>query len=1224
MTKISEIKKCLNSFYEQAKSKKEELTEEELRRIFTDTGILKILGYEKTGKDIRYEKATKKGRRTDLQCIDRYGSVIFVVEFKKPADKTPLKDYFDDLWDKYVKPLKARYGVLTNGLKIIIYERIGMNPNLILDTTLSDLALENCESICYWLQKPIHDMTKLEIAISYFQRFSKPNERMPLATDLSRGIFFDDFALKEDSSFSNLIRGTIELFDYQYGKLKEDGKPFFVTSAYDFWLRSYAKKIDKIPDTWKKLLNEFDLSTSSTDLNKFMFCLETAYSLFTRLVLAKACEDYEFPHINFHEFMGKIKGFRGEISLVSWGILLTEWIENMRNSLVESVFEEDIFYWWTDKFDEMRSWETWKIFSPNLVDVELDNFSKYLANILFTLYKYDLSEIAGDPLGDLYQKYFDKETRKSLGEFYTPKEVVNYILDAVEYKGRFIPNKRLLDPACGSGTFLVDALKRYLKTVKPFAEENGWSETIKRLCNEFHIVGFDIHPFATIMSQIHFMLVLIPYYKKAIEEDSRFVLRRIPVFRTDSLIDETKGGKTDIISFTEGIKNIQLKIPLPIKKGIGDKEFVEIDVVMPHSKEVWDKTDLVDIPEYFCALQAIFDTVKYLARNEKYEVDKELLERNLKIYPLEDKNWKNLVNFFAPYANQILSKIKDLKYQFGDGRLVKSIEDVMLAGLLKNYVKYDYVVGNPPYVNVLKIPEEMRKYYLENYSTATGRIDLYIVFLERGIGWLKKKSKLGFINPTKFMVYTYGKLLRDMILQKCCIAEMVDVAHCESVFEQDVETGIFILRKDSEENISNNVINITFIKKDDKQVLLNLAGKDKSIPVEREDYSIYQTNQIAFHHTPNKIFTTQLSKPNYEIMKRMEKRSVTLGEICDIEQCVRIGSKTKREKLIISSISKLIELPKNTKKLCKRILDSEELTKFGINWSGRYLIYKKKELYNPKSEEIFETEKLMFRNTSKRLIVSYDKGFIENRKKAFFYALNTIYTILLKKEGKKEIKDRKEFLKFLVGILNSNPIEFYYRTMYWALHIKGGSMKYREVLANVPIYIPKTKKEKKIADQIISNVEQILSQVKIGQKMEKFPASYLDEYKGMEKEEFKYTFKANHKSLEPIITESVDGGYGIEIGKKEDTKAVETKAKANYLLMALEERKVRKGEKIKILVPKDEKIVKEILEKYEKDKKQLDALPISRLEDKINELVYELYGLNENDKKVIEEFLERF
>jgi hypothetical protein len=48
-----------------------------------------------------------------------------------------------------------------------------------------------------------------------------------------------------------------------------------------------------------------------------------------------------------------------------------------------------------------------------------------------------------------------------------------------------------------------------------------------------------------------------------------------------------------------------------------------------------------------------------------------------------------LTSYFSPYAQNFLDLIHNLKYKFGDGRLVKSMEDVILAGILKNQVEYD-------------------------------------------------------------------------------------------------------------------------------------------------------------------------------------------------------------------------------------------------------------------------------------------------------------------------------------------------------------------------------------------------------------------------------------------------------------------------------------------------------------------------------------------------------
>lgn len=1210
------IKSCFNKTLKASKRNVDSWSEEDLRQYFNKTGILDTLNYNYED-DVRFERFIKKGgKRTDLTCSDDYGNIVFVIEFKKPSEKKPLESFEDELLNKYVRPLKARYGLLYNGLEVIIFKRVGLNLDEIFHKESSKLTDKDCSNIGNWLCKPFYDMTKISKVVEYFQKFSEPSELRPVDTKLAKELFFEDFMLKERSLFSKLVHGMIELFDHQYGKSK------FLTSAYDFWLKSYAKKPDKIPDSWKRLLKNFKLSTSKDDINKFMFCLETTYALFTRLTLAKACEDHDFPHISFKEFLSRLKGWRGDIALVSWGILLTEWIENLRSSLVESVFEEDIFYWWTDKFDEMRTWKTNDIFSGKLVANEFSHFGKSIADILFTLYKYDFSKIEGDPLGDLYQKYFDKETRKALGEFYTPKEVVKYILNSVNYKGRFIVDKRLLDPACGSGTFLVEALKEYINSSKDRADEIGWGEILKKLCNEFHIVGFDIHPFATIMAQIHFMLILIPYYKMAIESDKTFVLRRIPIFRTDSLIFEKKseeGGQKDLLSFYEDVKDIKLNITLPIKQEIEDKEFIEIEIVMPRSGEVWDKTDLKNIPEYFCALQAIFDVVKYQARKNEYTVKKDLLSTRLKEY-LTDKKWDRLIDFFIPYSNQILEAIKDLKYKFGDGRLVKSIEDVMLAGLLKNYVKYNYVVGNPPYVNVLKIPKESRDYYLEKYPTATGRVDLYILFLERGISWLKEEGYLGFINPTKFMVYTYGSILREYIIDNCKMQEIVDVANCESVFEQDITTGIFIFKKGAEKNYD---IKVTLIKKDDKTILLDLIKENKT-KEDTERYSRFLININDFVKTDDKIFSTQLSKKNSKIIDIIEKKGELLGTHFDIDQCIRIGSAETRKKLILNK-DQIEKLAKNERDKCKRILDAEEIERYLINWNGRYLKYEPSLLYNPKKPEIFECEKLMFKNTSKYLTTAYDNGFIDDTSKDYYYALNTIYVIKLN-ELHHSIKEKfPGITKYLACYLNSNLAEFYYRVIFWALRIPGGSMKYREVIKYLPVIYP-NKENTKILNEITKRFDLIYDQIRIKKAISEYPNSYLEEIKGIETDKLKYEFRSNHESLKPAIDELVnEEGFCIKLGKKEKDIFCESKEYAEYLFTFFINKKFKKNDKVEILVPGNKSKVSYILKRLKEDITKVKTVQISNIENEINTLIYNLYDIkNEKDIETIEKFLSEF
>lgn len=68
----------------------------------------------------------------------------------------------------------------------------------------------------------------------------------------------------------------------------------------------------------------------------------------------------------------------------------------------------------------------------------------------------------------------------------------------------------------------------------------------------------------------------------------------------------------------------------------------------------------------------------------------------------------------------------------------------------KHIGKYDYVVGNPPFVRVHNIPDEYRD-VVKQFQFVDGMIDLYIVFYEIGINLLNNKGKLGYISPNSFM-----------------------------------------------------------------------------------------------------------------------------------------------------------------------------------------------------------------------------------------------------------------------------------------------------------------------------------------------------------------------------------------------------------------------------------------------------------------------------------------
>jgi type I restriction enzyme M protein len=131
------------------------------------------------------------------------------------------------------------------------------------------------------------------------------------------------------------------------------------------------------------------------------------------------------------------------------------------------------------------------IFEPHPI---LDNipFSKKLAyalnEFIEELGTYNLAKIRSDVLGRVYEELIPKDERHRLGQYYTPPPIVELITEMCITS----PNNRVLDPACGSGGFLVKAyhkLKDLKRKENPFADENRLHEEILN-----QLYGIDINP----------------------------------------------------------------------------------------------------------------------------------------------------------------------------------------------------------------------------------------------------------------------------------------------------------------------------------------------------------------------------------------------------------------------------------------------------------------------------------------------------------------------------------------------------------------------------------------------------------------------------------------------------------------------------------------------------------------------------------------------------------
>jgi len=184
--------------------------------------------------------------------------------------------------------------------------------------------------------------------------------------------------------------------------------------------------------------------------------------------------------------------------------------------------------------------------------LEVPGGASFVRTMARRLARFDWTNVEHDVLKVLYESVIGAETRRRLGEYYTP----DWLADQVVAQAVSDPlHQRVLDPACGSGTFLFHAVRRYLAA----AEEDGrpLAKALSSLTDR--VLGIDLHPVAVALARVTYLLAI---GKDRLVDTTRGPIS-VPVYLGDSV---QWAQKVDL--FTEG----QLLIPTGTGSQLFDDE----------------------------------------------------------------------------------------------------------------------------------------------------------------------------------------------------------------------------------------------------------------------------------------------------------------------------------------------------------------------------------------------------------------------------------------------------------------------------------------------------------------------------------------------------------------------------------------------------------------------------------------------------------------------------
>jgi len=1281
-----------------------DMSERDVENLFLERGFYDALDYEGTGTDLRSEFTLPDDRRPDYITLDSNEAVTAVYEFKTTGRDLPPHE--SQLFG-YMDFLRAEYGVLTNGEELRLYRR-GVDDPLIAVSTAS-ITESDARDLVSALQKREFDLTSADDV----NQFLEDLDPIPLneQAELGQEHFFDTFRLEEGSPFADLVTGMMDLLE----ELRDEREAKFVKGAYDFWEATYASEPDEVPDSWEPFID------GNQSLRDFMFCLESGHALLARLLLAKATEDHDFfagtGYDGMDDYFRGLQGFGQSINLDAFPVAADNLIDDMQEQLVEGLFQDDIFVWWTDGYEEQlsRGHET----GPNqfeavaresggverISEATRNRFSRAVAEVFFNVLRFDFGDVEGDLLGDLYQRYFDPETRKALGEFYTPQPVIDYIMDGVGYE-RGVSGERLIDPACGSGTFLVEAVERYLADVERYEDDPDWKDHLQDLCTRPRVVGLDIHPFAVLMAQIRFVVAILPAYRQAKQSHPDYTIRRLPIYRTDTLRNERELTGADIgndgtrqmtfDAMTEDDQDVRIPVPLPVEVDADEAAetedgFLVRRVRMPLFDTIQLETGVENFGEYFAALQGVLDTVKdHMSLAEEFGGDFDWTYQSgleERINQNTSQEYSGVEDFFAPYVNDMLENVRYLKEEHNDGRLFKMFEDAVLALVVKNYMQYDYVVGNPPYVRIQNLPDSQKRMMNQLYESTTGNYDIYGPFYERGLEWLSEDTgKLGYITPNQFMTTDYGEGLRRVLLRESRIKEVYDFRD-SGVFEDAKNyPAIVILEDEPDANERNqNVIRCVRVKGDTKEPT-NRSLDTAILEAVRQhrDEPGYEDEFInVFDHPQGDLddgYWALMPPEELNIIHKMDAASdATVGDVTD---SVFAGTQTSaNDVFLVTPIdadrisaddtgNTVTVVPKGESReyeietdTLRPWLQGRDINRWRGDWSGEHAIVPytlDRDDDGNLTSNLISQERLEddfpftweYLTEHRDTLESREGGRFEDRGDWYGFGypksmtrfedpklicpeiaaeatfmLDEVGTWFFKAAYGVQLEDEfKSRTDTFAALLNSNALDFYLKH-YTALKVDG----YYKYTTNYLTPLPIAWGDDEDNDEIRESVSAITTALDTDAKTARFPEAYLGNYNG-ELDYITYEWQTRRYPVNADVQGDVEGDFTVQAGRSDvisdpamysDDREAR-KRRAEYVHAAVDGRKVKSGEETTIPIPRSDDGVEELLSRLDDDRDEVAATNTEELEKMVNDVVYDMFGITPAEQDVIEEFLETF
>lgn len=487
---------------------------------------------------------------------------------------------------------------------------------------------------------------------------------------------------------------------------------------------------------------------------------------------------------------------------------------------------------------------------------------------------------------------------------------------------------------------------------------------------------------------------------------------------------------------------------------------------------------------------------------------------------------------------------------------------------------FDVVIGNPPYVRQELLGQQQKDFFSVKYKNVyNGIADLYVYFYDLSISILKENGLLGFITPNKWMERKYGFELRSYLIN-LDILQIINFGELRIFEDASTEPEITILK-----NSSTNKAKIEYkmIKSLDeaKQSPYLLIEYDKS----KLDSSIWRFNDDKSFDILEKFKTSNVT------LKEYTKKGIFYGIKTGLNEAFIINEERRNE---------IVNADINASEIIKKMVEGDDFSRWSLNHSGRYMIATQYDLDIPKYYPSIHKFLMSF---EEKLIKRQDKGATHwnlrscdyydelLKPKLIYYHTASTHNFYFDTEGY-YISANCYFIanadRYLQCILNSKLFHYVKKFLFPAFGDSENGGRVR-LDANKMSCLPINEVDNELKEEFRNRAEEI---------------SLLS--REFDDNKLKFTKYFSSKNNLDKVNSKLSNWYRINFSDfiKELNKAI-------------------KGSIDTPLTKKDEF---EWMELFEENKKKALELKsqIDQIDKEIDRMVYELYGLTEEEIQIVE------